>query len=98
MLSGRGDASLLDLSCAGAKLQGERLPAVGKDVLMTCGETEIFGTVLWSEDGRCGIAFEEPISRRAVAGLRRMAAGASDLPDHSDEAQAAADWASGLAR
>ena len=97
-LSGRGTAWLLDLSCAGAQLQGPALPTVGKDVLLTCEAIEIFGTVLWSEGGRCGVAFDEPISRQELSALRQTAAKVSESPLTQEEMEAAADWLNGLAR
>ena len=98
MLSGRGDATLLNLSCTGAALAGQRLPGIGKDVLLTCGSIEIFGTVVWAADGRCGVRFDEPISTKSVSELRRTALQAADSPMSEDEKQAAADWLNGLAR
>lgn len=97
-LSGRCDPTLMNLSCAGAGLEGQGLPGVGKDVLLTCGTIEVFGTVLWSADGRCGVCFDEPISRHVLAELRRTAAMAANSRVTEDEIQAAADWVNGLAR
>ena len=97
-LSGRGNATLSNLSCAGAQLEGQKLPGPGKDVLLTCGAIEIFGTVHWSADGRCGVCFDEPISRQVVAELRRTAAAAAHSRVNEDEIQAAADWVNGLSR
>ena len=97
-LGGRGTALLLDLSCAGAQLQGDALPAAGKDVLLKCHAIEIFGTVLWTVDDRCGVCFDEPITRQTLAELRRTAAATAHSPVTEDEIQAAADWVNGLAR
>ena len=98
MVSGRAYATLLNLSSAGAQLAGDRLPGAGKDVLLTCNAIEIFGTVLWESDGRCGVAFDEPIGPKVVGELRRTAGEAARSLVDQDEIQAAADWASGLAR
>jgi hypothetical protein len=97
-LHGRGDATLLDLSCAGAQLEGQGLPELGRDVLLTCGAIEIFGTVAWAADGRCGVSFDEPISRQIVSELRRTAAKAGHSRMTQEEMEAAADWLNGLAR
>ena len=97
-LSSRGKATILNLSCAGAQLEGEALPAVGKDVLLTCQSVEIFGTVLWSREGRCGILFDEPLSRSLLSELRRTACHTARSQVNEDEIQAAADWVYGLAR
>jgi hypothetical protein len=98
MLSGRSEATLLNLSSAGAQLKGEALPALGKDVLVRCGPIEVFGTVVWEEKDRCGIQFDEPIRPKEVAELRRTAAAADHSTADGDEMRAAEDWLNGLAR
>ena len=98
MLSGRSEATLLNLSAAGAQLKGEALPALGKDVLVRCGPMEVFGTVVWEEKHRCGIQFDEPITPKEVAELRRTAAAADYSTADGDEMRAAQDWLNGLAR
>ena len=98
MLSGRREATLLNLSAAGAQLTGSGLPGLGKDVLVTCGPIELFGTVVWAARDRCGIQFDEPISPKQVAELRRTAAEADHSTVNDDERRAAEDWLNGLAR
>ena len=98
MLSGRCEATLMNLSAAGAQLSGDALPALGKDVLVTCGPIEVFGTVVWVESKRCGIQFDEPITPGLVAELRRTAAAADHSTASDDEMRAAEDWLNGLAR
>jgi hypothetical protein len=97
-LHGRGDATLLNLSCAGAQLGGQGLPGLGKDVLLTCGTIEIFGTVAWAADGHCGVTFDEPISSQVLSDLRRTAAMVTQSRTTQEEMEAAADWLNGLAR
>jgi hypothetical protein len=98
MISGRREATLLNLSSAGAQLMGGELPGVGKDVLVTCGPIEVFGTVVWAHADRCGIQFDEPITPKMVAELRRTAAAADHSSVSEDEIRAAEDWLNGLAR
>ena len=98
MLSGRREATLLNLSAAGSQLMGGGLPGLGKDVLVTCGPIEAFGTVVWAERDRCGIQFDEPITPQQVAKLRRAAADADHSTVNDDEMRAAEDWLNGLAR
>jgi len=97
-LSRRGTATLLDLSCAGAQLKGEGLPDPGKEVVLTCGDTEVFGTVLWTHGDRCGVLFDEALPRPVLAELRRAAGNSANSRITEDEIQAAADWVNGLAR
>lgn len=97
-LAGRGSAFLVDLSRAGAQLDGERLPEAGKDVVLTCSSIEIFGTVLWKADRRCGVLFEEPVARPVLVALREASWRAANSRFTDEEVQAASDWVNGLAR
>ena len=97
-LAGRGSATLVDLSSAGAQLEGHNLPAAGKDVVLTCCAIEIFGTVMWKAGARCGILFEEKVGRPVLTALRDAAWKAANSRFTDEEIQAAADWVQGLAR
>lgn len=97
-LAGRGSAILVDLSSAGAQLEGQGLPQAGRDVVLTCCSIEIFGTVMWKEAGRCGVLFEENIARPVLASLRDAAWKAAHSRFTDEEIQAASDWVRGLAR
>jgi hypothetical protein len=96
-LSGHCRARLIDVSRTGARLEGSRLPELGKDVLLKCAGIEAFGSVAWEEAGRCGIRFDEPIGLSDLMALRAVAA-ESGPGSLSPEREAAADWANGLAR
>lgn len=93
-ISGNRNVKLLEVSRSGARLEGDRLPQTGKDVLIRCGRIEAFGAVAWTKAGRCGIHFDEALSPKDLLALRVL----SNDTEMSDERQAAADWASGLAR
>ncbi len=97
-LSGHRRTSLLDISQTGARLEGSDLPAVGKDVILKCGEIDTFGTVVWSVSGRCGLLFDEPISTKELIALRHVAVAAEQSGITPEELQATADWMNGLAR
>jgi hypothetical protein len=53
---------LRDLSARGARAEGDRLPPLGTDVIVERGALNAFATIVWSKDGRCGLAFDEPLS------------------------------------
>ena len=97
-LSGRNSVNLLDVSRTGARLEGVELPAVGKDIVLRCGEIDTFGTVVWSSGGQCGLQFDEPISGSELIELRNAAMAAEQSGLTPEELQAKADWASGVAR
>lgn len=70
--SGRGDATLIDLSATGAQIWLGKAIKVGSDILLMWHEQEIFGTVVWSSEGRCGVAFEKPLSDEVLAASRGL--------------------------
>lgn len=97
-LSGNRHVVLLDVSRAGARLEGTGLPGPGKDVVLKCGGIEAFGSVAWAASGRCGVEFDEPIGGRDLVELRALAAAAGESEMTYEEREAAADWSNGLAR
>jgi hypothetical protein len=97
-LNGCASVELLDVSRAGARLEGADLPAPGKDIVLRCGAIDSLGTVAWNIGGRCGVHFDEPISVQDLITLRNVAVAAERSGITPEELQAAADWANGLAR
>jgi hypothetical protein len=97
-LSGRQNISLLDISLAGARLEGADLPDVGKDVILKCGGIDAFGTVVWAIACRCGVQFDEPLSPKDLVALRQVKVAEELSGITEDERQATADWMNGLAR
>lgn len=61
----QGSKSVLveDLCANGAKLLGHVLPAVGKDLVIRAGQLDVFGRVVWSNGGHCGVIFDAPLAR-----------------------------------
>ena len=53
---------LRDLSTTGARIEGERLPAVGASALITRGTLNATGTIVWRDRKGCGVRFETPLS------------------------------------
>jgi hypothetical protein len=97
-LSGNRHVTLLDVSRTGARVAGQNLPDIGKEVVLNCGGIEAFGSVVWAAPDRRGIHFEEPIGGRDLIALRALAAESKDSEMTYEEREAAADWSSGLAR
>lgn len=57
---------LRNLSCTGAMVQARDLPKPGRTVLLKRGSIEALATVVWSENGRCGLEFFDPLSSDEV--------------------------------
>lgn len=69
-VSGRKRVRLLNLSRTGAMLEGPNLPEVGQHVYLKSGAVDVFATVIWSSDGRCGITFDHPVREEQVQRLK----------------------------
>ena len=84
----RGTVAVRNVSCTGMQIEGDDLPAAGKDILLTAAGLELFGTVVWNDGSRCGIAFDEPLAPAKVLELHRI------TPEQvrSEELNAAAEW------
>jgi hypothetical protein len=55
-----------NLSCTGAMVEGPDLPPTGRTVLFKRDGIEEMATIVWTEDGRCGLEFFDPISHDEV--------------------------------
>lgn len=61
---------LLDVSTTGARIAGELLPAVGRDILLKIGGVELFGTVVRSAGKETAMNFDRPIGAKELDILR----------------------------
>lgn len=69
---GRGGVAVRNLSCTGAMIEGEDMPHAGRDIILRAAGKELFGTVVWSDGRRCGVAFDEPLDPADVLELHRI--------------------------
>lgn len=91
----RRPVGLINLSADGAMVEGAELPPVGLDVRLTCGQLDAIGVVRWVENGRCGLAFDEPVAASLVERYHQASRALAASPD-SARRKAAKDWANGL--
>ena len=89
---------LLDLSTSGARLRGRDLPAPGEEVIVLLGRLEAFGSVVWRDEGQCGISFDVPLSENAQSVVESERGPSSLVTISRDDILAASDWHNGLAR
>ncbi|MDP9422025.1 MAG: PilZ domain-containing protein [Pseudomonadota bacterium] len=89
---------LLDLSRSGVKLRGADLPAPGQEVVLLLGRFEAFGSVVWRDEGQCGVHFDIALSEQALAIIESEREPASRAGLDGEAALAACDWLHGLAR
>lgn len=60
--TGETGVKLRNLSTVGAMAEGDGLPTPGSDLILRRGALDIFATVVWNADHRCGLLFDEPLS------------------------------------
>ncbi len=87
-LSKRGTVAVRNVSCTGVMIEGETVPEPGRDLVLNAAGMEFFGTVIWSDGGRCGIRFDEPLQPAQVLELHRI----TPARVRSEELNAAAEW------
>lgn len=93
----RSDSALVvDVSTTGVRLRGRDLPVGTEAVEVTMEATRAFGSVMWSEDGECGIEFDEPLHPAEIAVLRQKVTILAGLPPQLKAALE--DWTTGFAR
>ena len=98
-IGGSVRAILRNISETGAMLEVERLPAVGSDAVLCCGELDCFGTFVWARSRWCGFAFDDPIPQATVLRLRASSdTGQAAARSQSELADAARRWAEGARR
>lgn len=64
-LSASQPVRIRDISAGGARIQGKS-PGVGAHIVVTRGETQIPGRVVWTADRHFGMEFDEPVDIDAV--------------------------------
>lgn len=74
LLQGLENCLLDDLSQAGARVTiAARMPREGAGVVLKARGLDVFGSVIWSQGARFGIAFEEPLPLHDVVNVRHFA-------------------------
>ena len=62
-----------DLSTRGARLDARDMPAPGSDVLVVVGPFEGMATVVWRNDDRCGVWFDEVLPDYMIGAMKNEA-------------------------
>ena len=91
-------AVLVDLSNTGARLSGFNLPRAGKPMTLRIECVRAFGIVAWSEEGQCGVEFDDPLPDFEVERLKRAPREATLTTHNLSERLAMDEWQSGSAR
>ena len=90
------NAVLIDISRTGARLTGDDLPQHGEDFILSIEGIRTFGSVAWSADGECGIAFDGPLPLDDVERVREKVIRCRGFTPGLNAAYE--DWTAGFAR
>lgn len=66
-------AILTDLSRTGARLRGETLPGLGKQLIFQAAKVRVAGEVAWVSGDERGVEFDTPIAADEVNHIRTLA-------------------------
>jgi hypothetical protein len=75
-----------------------RSPAANEELELKIESVRAFATVVWSNGGQCGVAFDDPLMPFEVERLRRDGTAANLRGLTLEERQALEDWLLGIAR
>lgn len=91
-------ATLVDVSRTGAQLLISSLPPDGKDVLLRIAGVERVGRVMWRDDEKFGIEFDEPLSGLELYHIQELVYLPTPGGLKNDEKLVYRDWQIGLMR
>jgi hypothetical protein len=97
-LTRRSCVALVDISETGARLGAEDLPEQGEVVEVTVDGLRTYGTVAWSSDEECGIAFDQRLTLNEVTRLRKRAGFGTGRSLTVDQRVALEQWLNGVSR
>ena len=83
---------VVNISPSGAKLRGENIPPLGKTAMFRVDQFQALCKVVWIKGDLCGIRFDELITPRVLAEVRKAGNTAKVGMLTPDEAQAAEEW------
>ena len=89
---------LNDVSRTGAQLRVREPIDCGETVWIKVPPATIFGEVVWAEEDRCGIQFDEPLGDEEFGLLKSLGTLTRIRGLSPEEALAMEDWGTGLAR
>lgn len=61
------DGTLGDISETGARFEADEPPGKGATAVLKWGDHEAVCTIIWHDDGACGVWFKQPLSAEVVA-------------------------------
>ena len=87
-----------EISCTGARLEGDNLPAIDTEFILALGEMRAFAWVKWTQDHTCGVEFDLPFAERDLLKLQQQGQAGWVTRQFLDQKQAYEDWTTGAAR
>nr|WP_195908562.1 PilZ domain-containing protein [Novosphingobium sp. Gsoil 351] len=71
-IHGTRNTVLLDLSASGARIRATEDMAKGQQAMLTWSRYEAIGSLVWVEDGLCGIAFHDALLPEVLIATRDL--------------------------
>ncbi len=65
-VSGNRECQMANISVLGAMLELASPPCEGISVCIICSGNELYGRVVWSNDGACGVEFERVLAEHKL--------------------------------
>ena len=97
-LDGTRNTILLDLSQTGARLNACPEMLAGQQAVLSWSGFEVFGILVWVENGSCGMVFDQPLSPELVFATRDLDAREHLPSDRELERRRAREWVDGTRR
>lgn len=96
LLDGAFACLLEDLSFTGARIAINHAPRPASSGILACGPLDVFCSVVWSLDQKCGLQFEEPVDLDMIRDTMNFA---ENYPAQERRAfeRAAEEWVKGRA-
>jgi PilZ domain len=91
-------AIIVDVSATGARLGGCREVSQGDDLWIKVGVIDALATVVWAEEGQCGVTFDAALSDADLDHLRKEAKNTLVTRLTPQERLAAQGWIAALTR
>lgn len=85
-----------DLSRCGARLTISPPPETGSNAILKCADLDVFGTVLWTRAGQCGLRFDRHLRQEVVVRMRSFGDGFPEY-EHLRQEGRVRDWVEGKA-
>ncbi|WP_184250440.1 PilZ domain-containing protein [Novosphingobium chloroacetimidivorans] len=98
LLDGTQHCVLIDISLSGARVKTSKSARLGDEAVLTWGDFEVFGQVVWATETHCGLALIDPIDDAVLLATRQWDQIARPPEERNLSRLSATAWAQGKAQ